>query len=49
MNDGAKLGLWLVGVITVVMLMEYVPRVGGAILLLLVVYLASQAMQKGVV
>lgn len=49
MKPGVQAGLWLAGVVFVVMLLEYMPRAGGAVLLLLVVYLAVKAMQKGVV
>lgn len=49
MTSGAKLGLWVVGLILVIMLLEFVPRIGGAALLLLTVYLASTLVQKGVV
>lgn len=49
MTSGAKLGLWIVGLILVIMLLEFIPRVGGAVLLLLTVYMASTLLQKGVV
>lgn len=44
-----KAGLWLVGVIVLVALLEFFPRAGGALLLVLVAYLAITVMKKGVV
>ena len=43
------MGLWVVGLIIVIMLLEFIPKVGGAVLLLLTVYLASKLLQKGTV
>jgi hypothetical protein len=49
MTSGAKAALWLVGAIVTVLLLEFAPKIGGALLLLLVTYLAIEAMRKGVV
>lgn len=48
-SSGAKLGLWIMGLILVIILLEFIPRVGGAVLMLLTVYLASTLLKKGVV
>jgi hypothetical protein len=49
MTATAKAAMWVVGVMLVVLLLEYAPRVGGAVLLLLVAYLAIEVTRKGVV
>lgn len=48
-SPGAKAALWLAGAVIVVLLLESAPKIGGAVLLLLTVYLAIEAMRKGVV
>lgn len=40
--------VWLVGVALLVMLLEFAPKLGGALLAVLVVFLALQLPKKGV-
>lgn len=48
MSDNKGL-LWVAGAIIVVMLLEYAPKLGGGLLLVLTVYLAYEARKKGVI
>jgi hypothetical protein len=49
LTPAAKAGLWLVGAILIVLLLDLAPKLGGALLFILVVYLASEVTRKGVV
>lgn len=40
-------GVWLVAAFVMVVMLEYAPKVGGALLLVLVAYLAIQIEKKG--
>jgi hypothetical protein len=43
MSRGTTALTWLVGVLLIVLLLEYAPRLGGGLLLVLLVWLALKA------
>jgi hypothetical protein len=46
--NGATFVVWSVGILLLVVLLEFVPKLGGALLAAIVVYLALQLPKKGV-
>ena len=46
--SGVTAAVWVVGIVLLVVLLEFAPKLGGSLLAVIVVYLALQLPKKGV-